>query len=131
MGRLSQIVVDIARIKVRVDFEVIQIEEDAEPYPALLGLGWAIDMGGVIELRKRSIIFEVDGARYVIHLDPAEEERYTRPKELREAEEKEALDCIYNITTQDQEWIDPNDDGMLCWEKESEYFSNAEDEIEN
>ena len=44
LGRLSKIVVDIAGVKDPVDFEVIQIVEDAYPYPMLLGLDWAIDM---------------------------------------------------------------------------------------
>ena len=38
LGRLSKIVVDIAGVKVRDDFEVIQIIEDADLCPALLGL---------------------------------------------------------------------------------------------
>ena len=38
LGRLSKIVVDIAGVKVRADFEVIQIVEDADPYPAIIGL---------------------------------------------------------------------------------------------
>ena len=37
-GRLSKIMVDIVGVKVRANFEVIQIVEDANPYPALLGL---------------------------------------------------------------------------------------------
>ena len=69
-------------------------------------------MGSVIDLQKCSIVVEVDGARAVIPLDPVEGERYTKPTKL-----KEALDCIYNITAQDQEWINPTDEGMLCWEK--------------
>ena len=38
LGRLSKIMVDIARVKVRVDFEVTKIVEYADPYLALLGL---------------------------------------------------------------------------------------------
>ena len=38
LGRLLKIMVDIAGVKVRVDFEVIQIVEDANPYHVLLGL---------------------------------------------------------------------------------------------
>ena len=42
--------VDIIGVKAQADFEVIEIVEDADPYPALLGLDWDIDMGGVINL---------------------------------------------------------------------------------
>ena len=38
LGRLSKIMVDIIGVKVQADFEVIQIVEDADPYPTLLGL---------------------------------------------------------------------------------------------
>lgn len=38
LGRLLKIVVDIAEVKVRANFQVIQIVEDVDPYPALLGL---------------------------------------------------------------------------------------------
>ena len=52
LGRLSKMVIDIAGVKVRAEFEVIQIVEDVDPYLALLGLDWAIDMGGIINLKK-------------------------------------------------------------------------------
>ena len=44
--------VDIARARVVADFEVIEIVEDADPYPVLLGLDWEMDMGGIINLKK-------------------------------------------------------------------------------
>ena len=77
LGRLSQIVVDIARVKVWADFEVIHIVEYVHPYPALLGLNWAIDMGSIINLKKRSMVFENRGMQVIVPLDPAEGERYT------------------------------------------------------
>ena len=69
--------VGIAGVKVRTDFEVIQIIGDADPYPALLGLDWAIDMGGIINLKKRSMVFESEGTRVIFPLDPVEGEKYT------------------------------------------------------
>ena len=45
LGRLSKIMVDIVGVKAQADFEVIEIVEDADPYPALLCLDWVIDMG--------------------------------------------------------------------------------------
>ena len=38
LGRLPKVMVDIAGARVLVDFEVIEIVEDADPYPVLLGL---------------------------------------------------------------------------------------------
>lgn len=49
--------VDIAGVKIYTDVEVIQIVEDVDPYLALLGLDWAIDMGGIINLKKQSMAF--------------------------------------------------------------------------
>lgn len=74
LGRLPKIVVDIAGVKVRANFEVIQTVEDADPYPVLLGLDWAIDMGGIINLKKRSMVFKNNGTRVIVPLDPAEGE---------------------------------------------------------
>ena len=48
LGRLSKIVVDFAGVKVWADLEVILIVEDADPYLALLGLDWVVDMGGIL-----------------------------------------------------------------------------------
>ena len=64
--------VDIARVKVRAEFEVIHITEDVDPYPALLGMDWAIDMGGIINLKKRSMVFENEGTRVIVPLDLVE-----------------------------------------------------------
>ena len=52
LGRLPKVMVDIARVKAQADFEVIEIVEDADPYPTLLGMDWAIDMGGCYQSQK-------------------------------------------------------------------------------
>ena len=43
IGRLSQVPVDIEGLHTFVDFEVINIVDDTNPYPTLLGIDWAID----------------------------------------------------------------------------------------
>ena len=63
--------VDIAGVKVRANFVVIQIVEDADPCPSLRGLEWAIDMGGIINLKKRIMVFENEGTRVIVPLDLA------------------------------------------------------------
>lgn len=62
-------VVDITGAKVRANFEVIQIVEDADPYPTLLGLDWAIDMGGIINLKKQSMVFKERELGWSYHLN--------------------------------------------------------------
>ena len=92
LGRISKIMVDIVGVKVYTKFEVIKIVEDADPYPAFLGLDWAIDMGGIINLKKRIMVFENEGTRVIVPLDPAEGEWYTKPMR-----EEDYIDHIYKL----------------------------------
>ena len=43
IGRSSQVPVDIEGLRTFADFEVINIVDDTNPYPTLLGIYWAID----------------------------------------------------------------------------------------
>ena len=52
MGNLYGVTVDIEGASALEDFEVIEIVDDNNPYPELLGIDWAIDMNGVINLKK-------------------------------------------------------------------------------
>ena len=100
--------VDIARVKVLADFEVIEILADADPYPALLGLDWAIDMGGVINLKKCNMVFENNSTCIIVPLDPAEGAQYTEP-----AYEEEEIDHIYKLTAWDEDRVNPIAEGVL------------------
>jgi len=55
MGWLHGVIVDIERVSTLDDFEVINIVNDSNPYPTLLKIDWAIDMNGVINLKKRTM----------------------------------------------------------------------------
>jgi len=48
------------------DFEVIEITDVNYPYPALLGIDWAIDMNGIINFKKRTMSFERKSLRVVV-----------------------------------------------------------------
>lgn len=48
MGHLYGVMVDIEGVSALAEFEVIEIVDDINPYLALLGIDWAIDMNGVI-----------------------------------------------------------------------------------
>lgn len=54
------------------DFEVIEIVDDSNPYPMLLGIYWAFDMNGVINLKNPTMSFERKSLRLVAPLEPAE-----------------------------------------------------------
>ena len=55
--------VDIEGASVLADFEVIEIVDEKNPYPALLGIDWATNMNGVINLKKHKMIFEKNSLR--------------------------------------------------------------------
>ena len=61
------------------------------------------------------MVFESRGTRVIVPLDPTEGARYTEPVHT-----KEELDHIYKITAQDEDQVNPTDEGMICWEKDSE-----------
>ena len=71
--------VDIKGASTIVDFEVIEIVDDNNPYPMLLGIDWATHINGVINLKKRKMIFEKNSLRVVVPLDPVEGSCYTEP----------------------------------------------------
>jgi len=89
--------VDIEGVSALADFEVIEIVDDSNPYPALLGINWATDMNRVINLKKWKMSFEKKSLPVVIPLDPTEGLRYTKP--VRDYESDDNLDYIYKITT--------------------------------
>ena len=95
LGRLQGIMVDIEGASALADFEVIEIVDDNNPYPAMLGIDWATDMNRVINLKKWKMIFEKRSLRVVVPLDPAEGARYTEP--VRANESDNDLDSIYKI----------------------------------
>ena len=68
---------DIEGASALVDFELIEIVDDRNPYSSLLGIYWTTDMNRVINLKKRKMIFEKKSLRVIIPLDPAEGLRYT------------------------------------------------------
>jgi len=59
------------------DFEVIEIVDDNNMYLVLLKIDWYFDMDAIINLKRRSIVFENNGTKVVVPLDPSEGARYT------------------------------------------------------
>ena len=96
MGILQAITLDIEGVSTLADFEVIKIFDDSNPYPALLGIDWATDMNGVINMKKCKMIFENKSLHVIIPMDPTEGSLYTEP--VRDYESDDDLDSIYKIT---------------------------------
>ena len=53
-------------------FEVIEIVDDNNPYPTLLGIEWAFDNNVIINLKKRQMSFEDGRNRVTAPIDPVE-----------------------------------------------------------
>lgn len=105
---LSKFVVNLEGIQVLVDFEFIQIVDNTDPYPALLGLDWAIDMDGVINLKRRMMKFNNIGVSFIIPLDPAKGQRY-----IERVRTEDKFDQIYKLNLCEEDWINPMTDGNI------------------
>jgi hypothetical protein len=79
IGRLEQVEVNIEGVKTKVDFEVIEIMDDSNPYPTLLGIDWAFENNVVLNLKKRKMSFEIDTLHMITPLDPNEGDKYNEP----------------------------------------------------
>jgi hypothetical protein len=71
--------VNIEGVKMKEYFEVIEIMDDSDPYPSLLGIDWAFDNNVVLNLKKRQMSFETDTLHVIAPLDPNEGDRYNDP----------------------------------------------------
>jgi len=91
--------VDIEGASIQEDFEVIEIVDDNNPYPVLLGIDSATDMNGFISLKKHKMIFEKKSLHVVVPLDPTEGARYTET--VCNDDSDDDIDCVYNITMQE------------------------------
>jgi len=106
--------VNIEGVKTKNDFEFIEILDNYDPYPALLGIDWAYDNYAVIDLKKYTMTFEVDGIKVVQPLDTYVGPRYTDPTDINM--EGEDLDQLYTIIAGTREcYINPIFDGSVIW----------------
>lgn len=91
-------------------------------------IDWAINMNGVINLKKQKLIFEKNLLHIVVPLDPAEGSQYTEP--VHDYETDDDLDCIYKIITRDQYWINPIADEQISSDRTSSYTLYSNEELE-
>ncbi len=126
---MQGVTIDINGASTLVDFEVIGIVDDSNPYPSLLGIDWVTDMNDVINLKKWKMIFEKKLLCIIVPLDLVEGLHYT--EQVHDYESDDDLDCIYKITTQNQDWVNPTVDGWITWERESSCTSNSHEELEH
>lgn len=118
---------DIEGASTLEDIEVTKIFYDSNAYPTLLGNEWDANMNGLINLKKRKMIFKKKSLRVIIPLDPTEGSRYTEL--VCDYESDDDFDCIYKVTTQNQDWVNPTADGQIAWEHESSCTSDSDAEM--
>ena len=129
IGRLSQVLVDIEGLCTFADFEVINIIDYTNPYPAPLWIDWAIDNQTIINFKKRILSFEDKEMRVVSPIDPMEGQRYVEP--VYNKGQGDYLDQIYNVTAMQEDYINPTTDGNLSWKSASSCTCNSREALEN
>jgi len=79
LGKLSNVVVDLDGVRSIVEFEVIDIVDDCNPYPELLGIEWALSNNAIINLKRRHMSFDDGKNKVTVAIDPTEGQRYIEP----------------------------------------------------
>jgi hypothetical protein len=127
IGQLEQVEVNIEGVKTKAYFEVIEIMDDSDPYPALLGIDWEFDNNVMLNLKKRKMYFEMD-TLCDVPLDLNEGDRYNEP--VNEDAQSSIIENIYQITGHREDYINPTVDGELSWRSVKSYDIDSEDAME-
>ena len=122
--------VDIEGASTLTVFEVIEIVDESNKYPALHGIDKDFDMDMVINLKKQKMTFERKLLTVVVPLDPIEGAHYAEPiHDIVESDDDP--DHIYKIIMQDEDWVNPTTDGRTSWDRDSSYTSVLDEELEH
>jgi hypothetical protein len=108
-----------------VDFEVIEIMDENQPYPTLMGLEWEFDNQTIINLKRREMIFEAENLRVIAPLDPMTGKRYIEPSRGND------INNLYNMTTQMDDYVNPTADGVLSWRSINSCALDLEEGLEH
>ena len=128
IGRLSNVLVDIEGLCTFIDFEVINIVDDTNTYPTLLGIDWTINNYTIINFKKRILSFEDEEMRVVSPIDPLKGQRYV--EHVYNEGHGDYLEQIYNVTAMQEDYINPIVDGKLRWKSSSSCTSNSGEDSE-
>ena len=79
IARLTQVPIEFEGLRTYAYFKVIDIVDDTNPYPALLGTDWVINNQTIINFKKMILSFEYFEIRVVAPIDLLEGERYVEP----------------------------------------------------
>ena len=124
-GRLEAMWIDIDGIRSTTTFEVIEIVDDSLPFPTLLGLEWAFENLSLVNLKKRQLVLEQGNLRVIASLDPKAGKIYVET--IQGGMASEEIDDLYKITTCDDDYVNPTDEGVLSWKGINACTSNSDD----
>ena len=108
---------------------MIDIVDDMNLYPALLGINWPIYNQTIINFKKRILTFEDEELRVVAPLDPLEGQRYV--DQVNSEGHGGYLDRIYKITFGMDDYVNPMVDAKLCWRSISSCTLDSGESLEN
>ena len=108
---------------------MIDIVDDTNPYPALLGIDWEIDNKSILNFKKKILSFEYFELRVVAPIDPLEGKRYVEP--VNSEGHGNYLYQLYNIMSSKEDYINPIADGNLSWWSVISCTSDSGDALEN
>jgi hypothetical protein len=101
----------IKGVNIKVDFDVIEIMDDSNPYPALLCIDSSLDNNEMLNMKKRKTSFETDTSRVISLLDMNEGDNYNEA--INEDAQRSITKNIYHITWNIEEYINTTIDGEL------------------
>ena len=102
---------EVEGLSTYANFKVIDIVDDTNPYPALLGIDWDIDNQTIINFKKRILSFKYFEKILVVPIDPIEGQRYV--EHVHSEGKENYLDQLYNIMPSKEDYIKPTTDGNL------------------
>jgi hypothetical protein len=109
-------------------FVFIDIVDNTFPYLVFLGLVWAFDNQNIINLKTRKMIFESREYIVIDPLDPSKGGWYVEP--ATDNILTKDVNQLYRITVCEEDYINPNTDGMLNWRSISSFVSDFDTGME-
>jgi hypothetical protein len=125
IDHLEQVEVNIEGVKTKAKFEFIEIMDEFDPFPTLLGIDWEFDNNVVLKLKKRQMSFVKNSLRVVAPLDTYEGGQYNELMD--EDAQSSANENVYKIMGQREDYINPTTDGELSWISVKSYDTESED----
>ena len=108
---MTQVPIKIEGLQIYEGFEVIDIIDDTNLYPTLVGIQQYIKYQTIINFKKRILTFEYTELWVVDPIDPLEGQRYV--EQVNNKGQDGYLDHIYNITYAMDDYVNSETDGKL------------------